>query len=97
MKIIFDQMEKSICRIKLKDGGNGTGFFCNIPKIGWNPFRVLITNYHVLEEKDIIEGNAIKLSLNNDKINIVLKIDKTRKKYTNRRFDITIIEIKSND
>ena len=31
LKIIIEQIEKSICKIKCKDGGNGNGFFCIIP------------------------------------------------------------------
>ena len=30
-KIILEQMKQNICKIYLKDGGNGTGFFCEIP------------------------------------------------------------------
>ena len=30
-EIILDQMKKNICKIKMKDGSQGTGFFCKIP------------------------------------------------------------------
>ena len=52
-----------------------------------------MTNYHVLGENDIKEGE-IELSLNNDKKLLKLILNDSRKIYTNRIFDITIIEIK---
>ena len=73
---------------------------------------VLITNNHILGENDIKNGKIIKLSIydnniktnksnnevNNEEIKII-KIDNSRKKYTNpdNKIDITIIEIKSID
>ena len=56
MKISLEQMEKSICKIKCSEGGYGTGFFLNIININdWNsiPLKALISNNHVLTEKDI--------------------------------------------
>ena len=48
-EIIMEQMKKNICKIKMKDGSQGTGFFCKIPF----PTRekllpVLITNNHII-------------------------------------------------
>ena len=93
-KIIF-QMENCICQIYSKNGERGTGFFCKIP-FNNNLLPVLITNNHVLNEKDIENNNIIELSINNDKKEI--KIDNLRKKYTNsdKETDITIIEIRQN-
>ena len=91
-KILF-QMENCICKIYLNNGGIGTGFFCIIP-FNNNLLPVLITNNHVLNENDIDNNKSIKLMVNN-KIKTI-KIDKSRKKYTNsdENIDITIIEIK---
>jgi hypothetical protein len=53
-KIFQQQMKKSICKIKCKEGGNGTGFLCLIPfpsKLKELP--VLITSNQVLSEKNI--------------------------------------------
>ena len=47
--------KKCICKIKCKDGLNGTGFFCNIPD-DWNTLKVLMTNNHVLKKEDILIG-----------------------------------------
>ena len=59
--------------------------------------RLLITNYHVLNEQDIIPGDTINISLNNEQIFKKIKIDINRKKYTNKDLDVTIIEIKKED
>ena len=50
----------------------------------------------MVDKDDIIEGNTINLTLNNDKIPFKIKIDNSRKVYTNEKYDITFIEIKKN-
>ena len=62
-KIVF-QMENCICKIYLKNGETGTGFFCKIPYNN-NLLPVLITNNHVLNENDLDSNNIIKLTINN--------------------------------
>ena len=48
---ILGQMKESICKIKCKDGGNATGFFCIIPHpTKLNQLPVLI-NYHAINEE----------------------------------------------
>ena len=59
--------------------------------------RFLITNNHVLSQKDIVKGNKIKFSLNNDKINLEICIDDSRITFTNVKYDVTFIEIKPTD
>ena len=98
MAIITQQMEKSICKILCDNGKTGTGSFCKLQIPGeFNFIPVLITNNHVLGEKDIIKGNSIKFSLNDDKIFHQISIDKNRQCYTNEDLDVTIIEIKKKD
>ena len=90
-KIILKQMEKSICKILINDENKGTGFFCKIPfPDNNNKLSVLITNNHVINDLNknitIYYDNKIKeIELEN------------RKKYTNKEYDITIIEIKEKD
>ena len=97
MTILVDIIKTHICKITSKDGSHGTGFFCNIP-IGWNNnLKVLMTNNHVLPEKDIQPGQKIKFSINNDWKEYNILIDNTRKTYTNKSYDVTIIEIKEKD
>ena len=95
-KILF-QLENCICQIYQRKGGKGTGFFC---KILFNNklLPVLITNNHVIGEEDIKNNEIIELTMYNniEKRNkdISIKIDNSRKIYTNSEIDITIIEIK---
>ena len=93
-EIILDQMKNSVCEIHL--GKTGTGFFVRIPYNN-QILKLLITNNHVLNEKDIMIDNTISISLNNKKIRKEIKIDSNRKTYTNEKLDVTIIEIKDED
>ena len=98
-KLILFQMENCICKIIKDNGTKGTGFFCQIPFPDKNNLlNVLITNNHILNEKDIENNKIIKIIMynQNQKIEKRIKIDDSRKKYTNINDDITIIEIKSN-
>ena len=96
LKFLIPKTEKCICKIKCKDGSNGTGFFCNIPD-RWDIFKVLMTNHHVLNKEDILIGKKIHFSINNDKTDYEIEIDESRKIYTNDEYDITILEIKKYD
>ena len=59
--------------------------------------RVLITNNHILGEKDILIGNSINFSLDDEKYEYKIKIDKSRLIYSNVKYDVSIIEIKEKD
>ena len=95
-KTIIDQMEQNICKIKI-GSIQGTGFFCEIPFPDKNNmFPVFITNNHIINEKILYAENAV--------IEIEIKYDGIKKlnlnnryKYTNKEYDITIIEIKNTD
>ena len=68
LPVIMEQAKNSVCKIITKKGGTGTGFLCKIPfPDSFTLLPVFITCYHVLEEKDIIEGNTIELNFNNEK------------------------------
>jgi hypothetical protein len=97
MKYFCNQMERSICKIKKPNNINGTGFICKISnRENLETKNVLITCNHVLNEIDLTYGKDIYLFFNN--INQVkLKINKLRKIYTSQKYDVTIIELKSND
>ena len=97
MKIILQQMEKNICKIINEDGSRGTGFFCLIPINDFELLPVLITCNHVLDDKKVFSGKQITITINNDKEMHKILMDKSRKIYTNMKFNITIIEIKKND
>ena len=91
-ELILKQMKNCVCKIY---GNNGTGFFCKIflpEEKRYMP--VLITNNHVLSKKEIENNKEINLTLNNDSKSKKIKIDKKRKKFTSKKLDTTIIEIK---
>ena len=99
-EIILKQMKTSICKICLKDGSKGTGFFCRIPFPNQqNLLEVLITNNHVVNQSFLNKEDNLVVKLFNDKDkggsikNIKLN---NKMKYTNDIYDITIIEIKRN-
>ena len=94
-KMILEQMKKSICKIYKKNGKKGTGFFCKI-KYGNKNIKVMITNYHLINDKYIKENDRIETTLNDDKENITIYL-KNKKIYTNELYDITIIEIKNEE
>ena len=96
-KKIIDQMEKTICKIRTENQ-QGTGFFCKIPFPDKNKLLpVLITVNHVINEELLYRNNMeilleIKGGENIKRLNLNNRI-----KYTNRAYDITIIEIQKND
>ena len=98
-KNIYEQMQNCVCKICNEDGTKGTGFFCKIPFPDNNHLLpVLMTNNHVINESILEKGKIIiALSLNNE-INEIKEIElEKRLKYTNKKYDITIIELKEND
>ena len=95
MSKITEQMKYSICKI-YKIGSTGTGFLCNLPyKSIKIPF--LITNNHILNEKEIENNKKIAISFNNEKIFMDILIDESRITLTNKDLDFTLIEIKNKD
>ena len=98
-KIILEQMEKCVCRIKLPLG-SGTGFFCMIPfPDKFKLLPVLITNNHVIGEdpNSIDIGAKIDLFVKKGNKPYTIVLDKNRKIYTNEKIDATIIELRPND
>ena len=93
IKTITYQMEKCICKIYKKDGSKGTGFFCRIHYKNID-IPVLMTNNHVIDENYINSNEKITITLNDDKENRAIKFINNRKYYSNKRYDVTIIEIK---
>ena len=94
-RTILYQMENCICKIHKDNGAIGTGFFCEIP-FKENSIKVLITNNHVLNKNEIENNKIININIRNkEKEEEIkkIKIDNTRKKYTNKELDVTIIEI----
>ena len=92
---ILNQMRNSICKIKMNQT-NGTGFFCKIPyenKI----MNVLMTNYHVLDEKYYNQNSLLNLFINDEKEVKIINLKNKRITYFNKKYDLTLIELKEND
>ena len=88
-------LQKSILKIIKKDC-LGTGFFLSIPfQNREHPLPVIITCNHILDELDISQKKKI-LFFSDEKYHEIL-IDESRIVYTNKSYDITIIEIKHSD
>ena len=96
-KKIIKQMESNICKIIIGEK-QGTGFFCKIPFPDLNNMlSVFITNNHNIDEELLYKDNAI-IEINiEEEINIKKLNLNNRMKYTNKEYDITIIEIKNED
>ncbi len=91
---INDQMTKSLCVIDLGKM-RGTGFFCKIPfPDNKNLLSVLITCNHILNEKFLNSNKSILIISNNGNEKREILIE-NRIIYSNKEYDITIIEIKS--
>jgi len=93
---ILFQMKNCLCKILGNDGKKGTGFFCKIPYLN-KLLPVLITNNHILDENNISKDKKIELTLNDDKKVLVINLDNSRIKITNKELDISFIEIKKED
>ena len=76
----------------------GTGFFCKIPfRDEYNMLPVLITNNHVIN-KNILNENNKRIDIDIQEENNRKKLNlNNRIKYTNKEYDISIIEIKEED
>ena len=94
---ILEQMKKCICKI-YEGKSCGTGFFCIIPYQNKN-LKVLITNYHVINENYIKEHSKIKLGINDDEFYMDIFLENNRKIYLSddNNDDLAIIEIKDKD
>ena len=91
-KIIYNQMEKSVCKIFGDNEKVGTGFLSKIPfPDELNLLPVLITTNNILNEKDLL--NNIKISFDDDKNVKIIKFLPERKIYSSFEYDTTIIEI----
>ena len=95
-KAILEQMINCICKIKIREA-SGTGFFCKIPLGKNESLNVLMTNYHILDEKYYEDNKEIHLLLNDEREAFAIDLLTERKTYFNKEYDITIIELKEED
>ena len=90
--------KKSLCKIKMqgKFGPHyGSGFCCLIPFKNMK-IPVLIAVNHLLNEENLKIGNKIIIEYD-DNEEFIISISENSKIFTDRMYDITIIEIKENN
>jgi V8-like Glu-specific endopeptidase len=93
-KIINSQLELSVCKIYINENESGTGFLCKIPfPDEFKYLPTLITNNHVINKEYFQKNKIIKISFNDDNYTKLLEIIPERKFYSNKAYDISIIEI----
>ena len=96
-KKILSQLHNCICKINNKNG-KGTGFFCYIPYKN-KKIPVMMTNNHIIDEQILEGNNNIRVTFDDDKKYIDIKLNNKRKIYTSGKdkYDTTIIEIKEEE
>ena len=97
-KIAEKQKEKSICKIKTRKG-HGTGFLCKFPfGSKENLLPVLITNYHIINEKylDFFEKILFTREIE-PSTTYTISLGIPRRIYMDHEYDFTIIENKHED
>ena len=89
IEILLDQMKNMVCKIYVHEEFKGTGFFCKIPyNVGL--LSVLMTSNHIINESFLNTEKKLTISMNNRYKKIELE---KRIVYTNKDYDVTIIEI----
>ena len=99
MEVIKNLLEKSNIVSKIKINNlTGSGFLCKIPfRDEKNIIPMLVTCNHILKKEDITQGKEFSFTLDNDKKDVKLLIDESRKSYSNEEYDITMLEIRKSD
>ena len=98
IKVILSQLAKKVCKIYKTKTNTATGFLLKIPYPDqFSLLPVLITNNHFLNKNDLKTMKNIKITFDNDNIEKYIKLNDSRKIYSNddKDIDITIIEIKN--
>ena len=96
IKVILSQMKNSICKICKTDGFKGSGFFCKIPLTKNDKYiHVFITNNHLINQEYLDDKKDIVIKTIDNEIKVTKKIenDNLSFKYTNKEYNITIIEM----
>ena len=96
LKNILNQVTSCVCKIKIKEG-YGNGFFCKIPFKNKGEVKALMTNYHILNEKDLKEKSQLNILLNDDNEKLIIDLKIERAIYYNKDCDISIIQLSEKD
>jgi len=89
-----DQMKKSICKIKINNIEKGYGFFCLTPE---TKTKTLITNYKTIQKEDIEQKKDLCFLIKSVDNNKYTDMDYPRAFYSNKEFNISIVQIVDED
>jgi len=89
-KTNLSNIENSIC--KINGDTIGTGFFCKI-ECNNKKIPVLMTNYHVINDKFLEDNQSLKVYIKNDYHTININKDSKIYSSTDNEYDIMIIKI----
>lgn len=93
---ILEQMKNCICKVK-NNQIIGIGFFCRIPYKNNTKINVLITSYQIIDDFYLNQNNQINLLLNDYNEIKIINLDPSRKIFSTKDFNTTIIELKQSD
>ena len=96
LPIIINQCKKCICKISNLDNMDLPGFFCSIP-FPDNKNRLPVLIFYSKNIEIVGNNKSLQLNLDQDKLVITIKLDKSRKIFFDGKYKIAIIEIKKND
>ena len=91
-----EHKDKGSCICKIDAKGIGTGFFCKI-EYEKELVPVLITNYHVIDDKFIESKNSLKVYINEESKFINLNKNKIIYLSSNNEYDIIIIRLQDGE
>ena len=91
-----NQKEKGKCICKIIGSKIGTGFFCKIEYEN-KLMPVLITNYHVIDDKYAESNEDIKVYINEESKFISLNKKKIIYSSSNNKYDIVIIRLQDGE
>ncbi len=88
--------DKGSCICKINGKGVGTGFFCKM--IYQNELvPVLITNYHVIDDKFVQSNNSLKVYINEDYKFININKNKIIYLSSNNEYDLIVIRLQDGE
>ena len=94
IETILKQMKNSVCQIFGQT--IGTGFFYRL-KIKNNKIPVLITNFHIIDDKFVETNSEFKIFIKNDSKFKIISINKEKRLYSSAKYDIMVIKLEKGD
>ena len=90
------KIESSIVKVEIENK-IGYGFFYIVKDTDFSEIPVLITSSNTIDLDHLVKGTIIKISDNKSKKKQEIEIKDNTRRFTNKCFDITMIEVEKND